>query len=39
VSLVQGGLWSGRGDWIVSCGASPQIWCCVRPALCLYGWI
>jgi hypothetical protein len=39
VSLVLGGLWPGGGDWIISCRAFPEIWYCVRPALCLYSWI
>jgi hypothetical protein len=29
VSLVLGDLWPDVGDRIISCGASPQIWCCV----------
>jgi hypothetical protein len=33
VSLVQGGLWLDGGDWIISCGASTQIWCCRVSAL------
>jgi hypothetical protein len=32
VSLVLGDFWMCRGDWIISCGASSQIWC-VGPAL------
>jgi hypothetical protein len=39
VSLVLGCLWQDEGDWIISCGASPQIWCCVGPALCWFSWI
>jgi hypothetical protein len=39
VSLVLGGLWQDKGGWTTSCGPSPEIWCCVRLALCWYGWI
>jgi hypothetical protein len=39
VFLVLGGVWPDGGHWIISCGARPQIWCCVGPGISFHSHI